>query len=233
MYSEIYFENISHQLLFNKHIPHSVFYDAWKLRGDDPHLYLNSWESDIEKLPNITYWERCRINYFYPRSNYVRKSKEIKLLYHEYHFNPKIKREGRKIKQFDVSDDYVKVVCEVQKHMQQAVKQNNIAIECNPTSNFLIGTFRRYDKHPIISFYNLGLTSNPKDISECNQLFVSINTDDQGIFGTSLENEYALMAIALEKAKNDNGRSKYSPTMIYQWLDNIRRMGIEQSFDSI
>ena len=116
--------------------------------------------------------------------------------------------------------------------MQNILMLLNIGIECNPTSNYLIGTFKRYDKHPIIDFYNLGLESDSDKIESCPQLFVSINTDDQGIFGTSLENEFALMAIALEKAKDENGTLKYKPSMIYQWLDNIRKMGNEQSFKS-
>lgn len=110
------------------------------------------------------------------------------------------------------------------------MKELNIGIECNPTSNFLIGTIDKYEKHPIIEFFNLGLETDPELIKNCSQLFVSINTDDQGIFGTSLENEYALMAIALEKAKDEDGIKKYNPTMIYDWLDKIRKMGIEQSF---
>lgn len=31
---------------------------------------------------------------------------------------------------------------------------------------------------------------------------VSINTDDQGVFDTSLENEYALMTVALKKSQD-------------------------------
>jgi hypothetical protein len=74
------------------------------------------------------------------------------------------------------------------------------------------------------------LETDFEKIKECPQLFVSINTDDQGVFGTSLENEYALLAIAMEKEKDKKGKPKYSQTMIYEWLDKIREMGLEQSF---
>lgn len=40
-------------------------------------------------------------------------------------------------------------------------------------------------------------------------LSVSINTDDQGVFDTLLENEYALMVLALEKAKDEEGNKLY------------------------
>lgn len=38
------------------------------------------------------------------------------------------------------------------------------------------------------------------------------------------------MALALEKCKDENGEYLYNQTMIYEWLDRIREMGLEQSF---
>lgn len=107
-----------------------------------------------------------------------------------------------------------------------------LGLDCgtNPSSNYLIGTFRSYDRHPIIKFYNRGLTTDPEQLRSCPQISVSINTDDQGVFRTSLENEYALIACALEKVKDCQENSIYNRTMIYEWLDHIRIMGNEQSF---
>ena len=59
---------------------------------------------------------------------------------------------------------------------------------------------------------------------------VSINTDDQGVFSTSLENEYALMARALESVRDEAGEPVYCRDDICEWLDRIRVMGNEQSF---
>lgn len=212
-------------------VTHEQYYNAWKLRGDDPYLYkIVSEENNVETIPNVTYWERCRINHFYPLKSKLRKHLVIKKLYHAYHFDPLVKKHSDETSQFEITDNYVNLVFQVQKYMQKNVMEMNLGIECNPTSNYLIGTFKRYDKHPIIDFYNLGLETDPQKIKDSPQLFVSINTDDQGIFGTSLENEFALMAIALEKAKDEFGNKKYKPSMIYDWLDRIRRMGLEQSF---
>lgn len=211
---------------------YTCYFDAWKLRGDDPLLYLNNYNQEIEEITNLTYWERCRVNYYYPVNTNIRKSATSKFLYHEYHFNPYVKEKGRKIKQFDITDDYIHLVREVQKQYLHFIKVRNIGIECNPSSNYIIGTFKRYSKHPIIQFYNYPLESDFDRLKDCPQLFVSINTDDQGIFSTSLENEYALLAIALEKEKSIDGKFKYNPTMIYKWLDEIRKMGIEQSFQN-
>ena len=62
-------------------------------------------------------------------------------------------------------------------------------------------------------------------------LSVSLNTDDQGVFDTLLENEYALMVLALEKAKDEAGHPRYDIEDIYEWLDYVREMGLEQVFD--
>jgi adenosine deaminase len=118
----------------------------------------------------------------------------------------------------------------VQKKMQWMIGQKGIGIETNPSSNMLIGTFKRYDKHPILNWYNNGLATNPEEIQSVPQLQVSINTDDQGVFATYIENEYAYLALALEKMKDEAGNPRYSRTLIYQWLDNVRKMGLEQSF---
>ncbi|WP_336688731.1 MULTISPECIES: hypothetical protein [unclassified Chryseobacterium] len=233
LFYELYTANFGKgSLLEQKYIHHTTYFDAWKLRGDDPYLYLSDLKNDIYKKLNITYWERCRINEEYPKNKNIRDNIDIKALYQEYHFNPKIKKAGSQIKQFEISHAYMELVEAVQFNMMHELKNKNIAIETNPTSNYLIGTFRRYAKHPITKFFNLGLELDHEKIKNCPQLSVSINTDDQGIFSTSLENEFALMAIALEKEKDENGNLKYNSSMIYEWLERVRLMGIGQSFNN-
>lgn len=78
--------------------------------------------------------------------------------------------------------------------------------------------------------YNLHLEQDRDKIMSCPQLSVSINTDDLGVFGTSIENEYALLAVALGKENDENGNSKYQNRYIYNWLESIRQMGEEQRF---
>ncbi|TZF99337.1 hypothetical protein FW781_05260 (plasmid) [Chryseobacterium panacisoli] len=233
LFYELYTANFDKgSLLEQKYIHHTTYFDAWKLRGDDPYLYLSDLNEDIYIKPNLTYWERCRINEEYPKNKNIRNNIDIKCLYQQYHFNIKIKKAGAQIKQFEISHAYMELVEEVQFKMMHELKNKNIAIETNPTSNYLIGTFRRYAKHPITKFFNLGLELDHKKIRNCPQISVSINTDDQGIFSTSLENEFALMAIALEKEKDENGDLKYNSSMIYEWLERVRLMGIGQSFNT-
>ena len=66
-------------------------------------------------------------------------------------------------------------------------------------------------------------------LSESPQIWISINTDDQDVFGTTMENEYALLPRALEKEKKD-GSPVCQKALIYDWLDRIRKMGSSQSF---
>jgi len=206
-----------------------AYYQAWSLRGDDPDLYITGkYPVNDINLSEYDCFRRCN----YPNKE-IRNSKHVLALLVAYQYNASVKKKGTEIIEFKVKDEYIKAVNIIQKRMQQEVAQKHIAIECNPSSNVLIGTFKRYDKHPIVNFYNLGLTSESNALNKCPQLMVSINTDDQGVFNTYLENEYAFMAKALEKAKDKDGNLIYNNSMIHDWLERVRQMGIEMSFNTI
>lgn len=206
----------------------TTYYDAWKLRGDDPERYRDGVFQESKRSDSG--WEEHQIDRQFPEDYKLRLDFETAFLYHNYHYNPGVKMEGSKTIEVKVSDRMIQVVGQVQKHMQRKIAALGVGVEANPSSNYLIGTFRRYDKHPLLRFYNIGLTSDEKELQECPQISTSINTDDQGVFATSLENEYALMVLALERIKGEDGKAKYSRERIYKWLDDIREMGIRQSF---
>lgn len=201
------------------------YYSAWKLRGDAPQLYKMGYFDE-----NMLHMDgrKEKVNKNVKRE--LRYSAETCLLYYYYHFHPGVRRNGQKTIQVKVEQEYILAVSAIQKKMQQEIAKKGLAIETNPSSNYLIGTFKSYENHPIINFYNKDLTIDFEELKECAQIPVSINTDDQGVFSTSLENEYALMARALEKVKNDTGETKYQRARIYDWLDAVRIQGNEQSF---
>lgn len=203
----------------------NIYYLAWTLRGDNPDLYING---DVRHPNKLLYWDRCSLRNLDDPN--IRNNKIITKLYYLYHYDSNVKFYGSAEECFKVSSIYIKAVKQIQKYMQIKVCEKGIGIETNPSSNYLIGNFRRYDNHPIINMYNNNLILDYEKLNECNQMFVSINTDDQGVFGTLLENEYALMATALETATDEFGNRMYKKNMIYRWLDDIRNMGIEQSF---
>lgn len=216
-----------------------TYYDAWKLRGDNPEMIRElsfaeeedlSCNCDILKERAITIWDYYAHGL---RDNFdqrIYNDKKALKLCESYHFNYEVKVRGSVITEFVIVPGYIKVVEEIQNCLQMVVEKKNIGIEANPTSNVLIGTFKDYSTHPIFRWYNLGLTCSQEEIKTCPQMYVSINTDDQGVFNTYLENEYALLAQTLERQKDEDGRSIYKESMIYDWLENLRKMGIQQSF---
>lgn len=224
-YHEIY-EKSSYEL---EGFCYITYYDSWKLRGDCPELYKEVQKLDEFQKMKIQKADWIRLNEG-NEFDIARGNSKAKMLYREYHFNSKIKIEGSKIAEFKINYEYIKLVKELQKVLQKEIASKNICIETNPSSNYLIGTFNRYNEHPITKFYNLGLTLDSEKVKKCPQISVSINTDDQGVFGTYLENEYALIALSLEKQIDENGAKTYIPSMIYDWIDRVREMGLEQSF---
>ena len=219
LYSEIY--------MTDNHIPPHIYYQSWLLRGDNPEIYT-SVDHGVE-VNDMTLWDRCAINkgYIYDAA---RRICDARKLYIYYHFNEDVKVRGSVIEEFKVSPEYIKLISDLQQKMRIEIAEQHIAIETNPTSNLKIGEFSRYIDHPITKFYNTELEQDIQKTKECPQISVSINTDDLGVFDTNLENEYALLAIALEKEKEGNGNKKYQSRHIYNWLESIRQMGEEQRF---
>lgn len=207
------------------------YYCAWEIRGDNPYNYKNGfYENRYAELNPGNKYSSYSVNYNFPKKQEERYFPETGILYYLYHFSSKVRKEGQKCIEVKVKPFWKQAIRQIQKEMQKRISQYGIAIETNPTSNYKISTFERYADHPIIRFYNTHLVDEPQLLKECAQLNVSINTDDQGVFNTSLENEYAYMALALEKAKDSTGNLIYKKNMIYRWIDDIRRMGIRQSF---
>lgn len=218
-----YYSNAS-QLSFDIH----TYYRAWKIRGDHPKLYERGFfekQGDLEDA-----FEHCTFNEQYPKED-IRYIPEVGILNYLYHYNKSVKKEGSKIYYFEVNAGYIKTVAAIQKKMQNWIGKKGIGIETNPSSNYKISNIDKYEEHPILQFYNKGLTVDQSKLNECPQLNVSINTDDQGVFATSLQNEYSLMAYALENMRDENGEAIYSREMVFEWLENIKKMGQMQTFD--
>lgn len=209
--------------VYEETYPLNVYIDSWKLRGDDPYIYFKNFEDKEEGI--IDSLGKFKLNNAEIVKN-ARKNKKACELYKRYHFDALVRKKGNCIIEYKIDNEFIDLVWKLQNGMQLEIARKNISIETNPSSNYLIGTFNRYDKHPITRFYNLGLNKE----EGCSQLHVSINTDDQGVFSTSLENEYALMALALCKEKNKDNTYKHNQNSIYEWLNKIREMGLEQSF---
>lgn len=229
-FSRIYMDTLLHENKSQElqgHITIRDYYEAWKLRGDAPELYKNKRFNEDVLYEHRDFMISQKTDTFR-----LREREEICTLYYLYHYSAKVRREGNKVEEVYMKEMYIKGAQAVQKKMQEMIAKRGIAIETNPSSNLSISTMETYGEHPIIQMYNKNLLWDVEKLQECPQINVSINTDDKGLFHTSLENEYALMACALEKEKDENGKHIYNRQMIYQWIDDIRKMGNMQRFNS-
>ncbi len=200
------------------------YYDSWLLRGDAPETALK----EIKPENSISDWDKAAMNDGEADVNRARRNVKAKSLYYEYHFNKRAKENGNKSVILPLAHnhyaEFIKMVDDVRELLLSKVERLHIGIECNPSSNLRIGEMASYIEHPILKFNNFGLNTPYKlhDIS------VSINTDDSGVFSTSLEREYELMGIALEKT--DDERFQNSPRAVREWLNRVRKMSVEQRF---
>lgn len=204
--------------------PHiEIYYKSMLLRGDNPSHYLKLADG-VNFRKGVDTWNNYSIT---PGKACMeaRRLKKARELYHQYHYDKQYRINAEQIDIMKFDDDMLlKAIADVQRMMLNEVENRRIAIECNPTSNFKIGDFDRYDKHPIRKFNNECL-----DEQEKHSVSVSINTDDKGVFATSIEREYALIAHAFIRYYRDNDKQYMTP-YVYDWIDRIRRYSLEQSF---
>lgn len=196
-----------------------IYMQAWLLRGDDPNYYTG-------RMLTLQNDKSCQLSSNQTLQPWRQLGALPRQLYYDYHFNPEARRKGEELIEFSPPSGYAQAVKAVQLDMQKRVSRMGIGIETNPSSNYLINRFGGYEQHPLVAFNDMHLR-NPESGQS---LFVSINTDDQGVFDTDLENEFALMVCALENAKDSDGNCLFAQERIYQWIDQVRQMGVQQSF---
>lgn len=200
-----------------------TYYHSWLLRGDNPFCYQVSTEKSEPPI-SVDEWEMNNLVMGNQEIENARNDEEARKLYSLYHFNKDVKKRGEQVEEYCATEPYVKTLELVRKNKLQDAERRHLAIECNPTSNFKIGELTDYAEHPITAFYNEVIGTD----GEKHSVSVSINTDDAGVFATSIEREYAVMAKALEEKRCKNGN--LSPKQVYDWLDDVRRFGQQQRF---
>lgn len=204
------------------------YYLSWLLRGDSPTIGTDMDAENIRKQKATIdkQWCFAGFNHHFGTVAALRNEKARQLFdaYHSYKYVVRGNKADTLTIPSQYQEEFYTLLEKIQQNLLDKIERKHIAIECNPSSNFKIGEFGRYDEHPIFRFFNFGL-STPYP---CHDIAVSINTDDQGVFSTSLEREYSLMALAAER--NQSAEHKNSPRAIINWLDRVREMSIEQRF---
>lgn len=220
---EILFETYYQKIYGHLGLQTSIwnYYLSWSLRGDNPQYYRQGNQSGKHRINSK--WSVYNLN----DCPEVRKAAANPIacrLYEAYHFDSSVRAKGQETVMVHLTDEVVEYIAAVQSMMLSEIERKHIGIECNPTSNLKIGHFDSYSTHPILRMYNDNLMID----EDAHSISVTINTDDKGIFSTSLEREYSLLALSLEKKYVRTGMC--SPRVIYKWLDNIRQMSEEQRF---
>lgn len=203
------------------------YYHSMLLRGDSPEHY---------ETGAFSIWTTIKDPYdFYSLSIHealthrledYRKQRVVTKLVQIYHYSHESKRDGRTIKPFPISQKYVLLMTQIQEAMQQYINSCRLSIECNPSSNVLIGTFGMYQEHPILRFNHTGLNMHGTNA----EMHVSINSDDPGVFDTTLTFEYHILAAALTNMTDKQGARIHSNQEIKNYLCKLIQMGQEQIF---
>ena len=213
LFNEIYVEGGCGSASYDTDI--ETYHMSMLLRGNNPCLYKpNHFDGDSAPLPHVrNEWE----HYAFNDTEIVRiaTSNPVAVeIYRNYHFNGDVRSRGERVKEFHICAGYASLITMMQEKMMDRVERHGLCVECCPSSNLLIGSLGRFDRHPIFRFHDI-------DPSKGHHLPVTINTDDLGVFQTSLANEYSYLALAQFKSKRPDGTSVHSSYEVSEWLKRI------------
>ena len=204
--------------IFREAVSVEMYYASMQLRGDDPRYASSRYNSKSALLNDWDSTAVCNSE----RLERYRHNDDIQRLFLDYHFNNNVRMAGDQMESMCIGKDYVMCVRQLQDCMMERLKMRGIIVECCPSSNLKIGLSNRYDQQSIFRFSPVNDFHNP--------MAVTVNTDDLGIFQTSLDNEYSLLALAALKAKDADGNMKYSKMEVVRWMERIRENGMKYAF---
>ena len=191
------------------------YWNSWLLRGDD------IFDCD-PKRPNDVWAITSESHDLSAKT--ARNDDIARKLYQYYLVDVNVKQKGNVIVEEKLPATLVSAIPQIQGSLIRKVVEKGIAIECNPSSNLHIGPFEKYIDLPLFKF-------NPVESDEHTTVVnVSVNTDDRGVFATSIYNEYSLIAAALYKMKDKYGNRLYNDQTIIRYIGKIRENGFKQRF---
>jgi adenosine deaminase len=201
-----------------------TYVSSWKLRSDNPECYRSEYDekSNKQNFHVISDWENYN---FCSRIRYNKIEKNVYNLCRRYHFDYELKNTAQNSVEVEISNDYIQLVKQIQIVIRNLVLKKGVAVESNPSSNYLISNLDQPIDLPIFRLFPMYEAEN--DFIRIN---TSVNTDDQGVFYTSLVKEYTLLAEALQRETNNNGLRKYSDDKILNWINHLIDNGKQQCF---
>lgn len=214
--SEKLYDEIGYRDFSGRKFTLNNYWQSMLLRGDDQHSYsLTVYEKEWSMTAE------CSDKSIMP----ARSNKQATELRNIYDGNKDVRVNGAVVSEVKWNRSIAGVIKKIQDAMMALINERNISIECCPTSNIHITHIKRYANHPITRFHEVSLGNG-------NTINVSINTDDRGLFATSLYNEYSLMALALLKEPHNilgTIRTNHHGTVM-DYIDDVRQMGNAMRF---
>lgn len=137
----------------------------------------------------------------------IRENGKIRALYEKYH------SQGSTIVSYQYPSGIDVYVKNLQDKVIHSIIDENISIEACPSSNLCVGGFRRYDNLPLMRLID-------------KKIPISINTDDKGVFSTSIEQEYALIALSMGKGQVINKQDV--PKILSDFIQTSRNQRFEK-----
>lgn len=210
-----------------------AYMEAWKLRGDDPQCY-SSITPDKDNLKGFSAWDKACIRDKKHYRDIIKSQESIKRgstqntddkqkkvdlvynIYHRYHFDEELKRRAAERMEYVFDEEYIAIVKQLQLKMRSYVTEKGIAIESCPSSNFLISNLDTFEEIPTFQLFPLRESHNP-----FRRLNVCVNTDDQGVFYTSLVKEYTLLMATKWKELEDDDMREHSDDKILIWIKRL------------
>ena len=203
------------------------------MRGDDPQCY-SSIIPDKDNLKGFSAWDKTCIRDKKHYRDIIKSQESIKRgntqntddnqkkvdfvynIYHRYHFDEELKRRAAEKVEYVFEEEYIAIVKQLQLKMRSYVTEKGIAIESCPSSNFLISNLDTFEEIPTFQLFPLRESHNP-----FRRLNVCVNTDDQGVFYTSLVKEYTLLMATKWKELEDDDMREHSDDKILIWIKRL------------
>ena len=193
----------------------SYFNSMW-LRSDVKGVLLDG-------LVNTIAWERAKVCHHH-RCEIARSDSYAARMAHDYRIKRDLHKNEDSSSIWKVNKEYENVICRLQEHLMSMVKQMKIGIESCPTSNRMLCNIDRYEKVPLLRFSQMIPWKG-------GGLPVTINTDDKGLFSTTLLNEFSLIASALSKQKGWLQNTDLRKWVIIRFLSHISERGFKLRFN--
>ena len=204
-----------------------LLFDAWRLRQLDPATVdLRPREKDAIRFHPLAgdsaahwRWNLMQHKVLSEVTRDIGSSRAFELLAH-YWYSSTVRKEGAKLEMVDMqgkADTWIELCKEVQSRIQERVRRRQLVVEVNPTVNRMIGPMARLDQHHIFQ-----LSLNKENRLKRN-IWITINTDNPGVFNTSLAHEYYLLGESLI-------RQGVPEAEVVEWLEWMRQNGEDFSF---